>query len=273
DANLWGLSHLWFLPYLMTYVVGLGLLDLWACRHEKRLSNWLRCNTWSISAIWLTSVGLIAIAPQIVWGFQHAFLPVPTKWAYCGLFFLLGAMLQSTNGMWNDISAVASRMFPIAIMMLLATVAMGQHATDLVGMDVDADSQRNGTWSLSVMPMTAIVLALMTPTTAALTTVVVLGWTNRAIRQPGRISASLSAASLTIYLAHHPVVAATQIMLKTAVPMWPPLVKVTLVVVTGVGLPWLMHVMHAARAARRDDDVGQAPRTITLPKPDIAKAA
>ena len=79
DQNLWGLSHLWFLQYLFLYVLAVGAF----ARLRKRfnsLSLSLNPGTLVASGLLIGTVTLY-LHPEVVWGFQHAFLPFSSKWA------------------------------------------------------------------------------------------------------------------------------------------------------------------------------------------------
>ena len=90
--NLWGLSHLWFLQYLFLYITCLTGLALLTRRYPwiKGFQPDLRT---SLILTVVASSAVLYFEPQVVWGFQHSFLPVPAKWLYSGIFFTLGLLL------------------------------------------------------------------------------------------------------------------------------------------------------------------------------------
>ena len=80
DKELWGTSHLWFLMYLFLFVAALGI--------GYRFFKGQRWSTrWTAAAILLAGITSLVFAPEVVWGFQHAFLPVPSKFIYSCLLY------------------------------------------------------------------------------------------------------------------------------------------------------------------------------------------
>lgn len=100
QQNLWGLSHLWYLQYVFLYSMLLAA-GAWSVRRWKRLSAAAHSIRLQLHAgvhrLAMPSIvaGIAAVLcwdSEVVLGFQHAFLPVPAKFAYCGLFFTWGAL-------------------------------------------------------------------------------------------------------------------------------------------------------------------------------------
>lgn len=100
QQNLWGLSHLWYLQYVFLYSMLLAA-GVWSVRRIQIPSNSARsvplqpCAGLRRPAILSIVAGITAVLwwdPEVVLGFQHAFLPVPAKFAYCGLFFAWGVL-------------------------------------------------------------------------------------------------------------------------------------------------------------------------------------
>ncbi len=98
--NLWGLSHLWYLQYVFIYSMLLAA-GVWSVRRFQIPSDSARsvplqpCARVRRMAIPSIVAGIAAVLwwdPDVVLGFQHAFLPVPAKFAYCGLFFAWGGL-------------------------------------------------------------------------------------------------------------------------------------------------------------------------------------
>ncbi len=130
DRDLWGLSHLWFMQYLFLYVVAVAV----AAKAWNRFAILRRFEIGprTMTAV-LLGVGSLALYahPEVVWGFQHAFLPVPSKWIYSGLFFAQGAMLAAHDGQLSWLKSNATRLVAPAIALSIAAVMMGRwHLAD-----------------------------------------------------------------------------------------------------------------------------------------------
>ncbi len=101
--QIWGLSHLWYLLYVFLYAAVLWCGYRWLRRSrmstrtiQQRITalfDWFLQPTHLALALFATGVVTLAIAPEVVYGFQHAFWPIPTKWIYSGTFFAGGAFI------------------------------------------------------------------------------------------------------------------------------------------------------------------------------------
>ena len=111
--ELWGLSHLWYLQYMILYcavfAVGAALVKRYvpskdavsisletarpanAFRMPMSLASWLIV-LWALGSI------VLVFAPEVVIGFQHSFFPVAAKFVYSGLFFA-GGVIVAIHGM------------------------------------------------------------------------------------------------------------------------------------------------------------------------------
>jgi glucans biosynthesis protein C len=93
--GLWGLSHLWYLQYLLLYCVGLVAVQALAQRASglARFGN-ICLTVWATPArlpVLLLSAGLLlARWPEALLAFQHGFWPFPAKFVWNGLFFAAG---------------------------------------------------------------------------------------------------------------------------------------------------------------------------------------
>ncbi|MGB7326795.1 MAG: acyltransferase family protein [Rubripirellula sp.] len=222
DQNLWGLSHLWFLQYLFLYVVLLAVGKHFVDRRRDRAISRSGAlvdqaavsrtgSIWAWAAAWLVvAAAVIWLRPNVVWGFQHAFLPVPSKWLYHGLFFTAGVGLAISDPRMIRLSAVAPRMAIPCLMLGVATVSLGQwHLTQAGTSAVIADqTSAASTWFAEP------VLAVMTPVAALSITLAVIGL---AVAKIGRVPVAveyLAAASFWVYLVHHPILGVVHIDLK-----------------------------------------------------------
>lgn len=251
-VHLYGLAHLWYLQYLLLYCVALAGSLAWfsrrganpagdtAASHRPDLARYSRA---VVVSLVLMTVGVVAVAPEVVWGFQHAALPFLTKWVYCGTFFLGGVLLAVLDRDLQWLSSRAGRLLACGGVCALAALPLGQWAVahhHAVG-DQHADQQA----LLFPISLTArLTLAMLT---AAAAWGLAAGLVGSATRLGGWVGSRpplaatvgyLAAASFWIYLVHHPLVALTQIHLKLA---WPGLSGgakslLTLAIATGVSL-------------------------------------
>ncbi len=125
DRDLWGTSHLWFLLYLLTYVFLLAA----ATRFSERLGR-LRLRRpsagLSIGLLLTACAVIVAVRPEVVWGFQHAFAPVPSKWLYCGSFFWIGVLLARHDPGLSRLGAIGKRWVSPTVMLAIAAVILGR---------------------------------------------------------------------------------------------------------------------------------------------------
>ena len=197
--NLWGLSHLWFLQYLFLYV---ALLAGWSCARKRVafLRQW-RPNLSIVGAsLVVIAVFTLTYRPQVVWGFQHAFHPVPSKWIYSCSFFLGGVLIACRDPQLNWLRQFPGRLIAPAIMFSIAAVMLGRW--HLAG----GESR-----TASVLLASVTVIAAWTMTLSA------IGSAAR-IRSVPQTIKYLAAASFWIYLVHHPLLGLVHLDLKLALP-------------------------------------------------------
>jgi peptidoglycan/LPS O-acetylase OafA/YrhL len=146
--------------------------------------------------------------PEVVWGFQHSFYPVPSKWVYSGLFFAFGAMLAAHDRHLSWLTSNVSRLVAPAIALLIAAVVLGRW--QLAG----GDDQ-----------LAASTLAVLTCGSALLVAVSLIGLAAKRIsRVPVGVS-YLAAASFWVYLVHHPIIGLVHLDLKWMLPSASPIFK------------------------------------------------
>lgn len=228
--HLWGLSHLWFLQYILTYVVVL------ACVWNRIVGiSVTRLRTQVLPLMLIAAVGTLFMYPEVVWGFQHSFFPVLGKWTYSGLFFVAGAIWFRCDPELRSLSRQSDRLVGPSGLFLTASVVFG-------------------IWFLgqtTTGPLVRASLATVTVIAAAGWTCGVVGWCMKHVGTLGPITQRLSAASLMIYLVHHPVVGLAHISTKYAaadIPSWIKMVLVSLLGIgVGVGVDFLWG-RHRARA-------------------------
>lgn len=221
DRDLWGLSHLWFLQYLFLYVVGVAAA-VFAQQRWKFLKR-IRLNLPALTTIVLLAGSLVLyVRPEVVWGFQHAFLPVPSKWFYSGLFFAFGAALAAHDGQLAWLKRRSQQLVVPAILLSVAAVLLGR-------------------WYLASdgSPQLArILLAALTCGSGLLVTLALIGVAVSRIQRVPPSVQYLAAASFWIYLIHHPLLGLVQLDLKWLVPGAYPVAKTTaaFLIVSGISL-------------------------------------
>lgn len=207
DQDLWGLGHLWFLHYLFFYVASLAiawkLLSRWNLQDRIRLS--LRGATWLLLGL---GTCVLYFRPEVVWGFQHAFLPVPSKWFYSGLFFAFGAVLANWDGQLTWLKSQSTRLVGPAIVLAVVTVLLGQWQVS------GGDSE-----------LANVTLAGLTCGSALLSTLAIVGIAVARIEKNPVPIQYLAAASFWVYLVHHPILGLVHIDLKWLLPTVSPIVK------------------------------------------------
>lgn len=207
--NLWGTSHLWFLLYLLTYIAALAgatyVTDTRIASKQiiRRLSS-----VKGLIPMTLVLVGIVTLCfrPNVVWGFQHAFVPVPSKWIYSATFFFGGVWLSLRPSRLEWLVGATPRLAGLAIVLLMATVVQGQWQLE------QHDPQT------AMAELVGTVLAVLTTVSAWTVTLATMGVALRiSTRTPAAVS-YLAAASFWIYLVHHPLLGLIHIDLKYLMP-------------------------------------------------------
>lgn len=218
--QIWGLSHLWYLLYVFLYAAALWCGYRWLHRTRstvgpiqqrvEALINWLLKPVRTAMVLFAAAVLTLAVAPDVVYGFQHAFWPIPSKWIYSGTFFAGGALLAEVDGQWQRVKHGATLNLMLGSCAVVAAVVLG-------------------TWRLQLLqePTTSN-LALAQCSLAAVTVfaawTITLGIVGGAIRLGDRLQVRntrsthnitqsiqyFAAASFWIYLVHHPLVGLIQ---------------------------------------------------------------
>ncbi len=220
DQNLWGLSHLWFLQYLFLYVVVLAL----ASRLRSRFSILQRIQPGPssvVSLIVLAGTLTLTLCPEVVWGFQHDFAPVPSKWIYSGLGFALGVSLAAFDSELMWVKSQSMRFVAPAAICSAAAVLLGQ-------------------WHLSSPQdqQAQIALAALTCVGSILMTLSIISLAASKIASAATWTSYLAAASFWVYIVHHPILGLVHTDLKYLLPGASPVVKTLLAfgITAGVSL-------------------------------------
>jgi peptidoglycan/LPS O-acetylase OafA/YrhL len=225
SKDLWGLSHLWFLHYLFSYVVIFAGCKALARRYLDRRdagSPLIQINLAScISVLWLLSVVVITFRPEVIWGFQHAFAPVASKWIYNGCFFAVGISLATFDPSAVKLKSLSSVLSVAAACILFLTVPLGVWSLDETS---------------AVNRSSSVVLATMTASSSLLVSVMLISECLRRIRYLPRWVRYLAASSFWIYLVHHPVLALVHIDLKWLLPSMDPMFKSVIASLTAIAI-------------------------------------
>ncbi len=219
DDGLWGLSHLWFLLYVITYVAIVAGGVALAKRKEGLATYLQRLSHPAIvlPCLAITAMVTLCIRPEVVWGFQHRFEPVPSKWIYSLMFFLAGMVWAKHDPKLQKLSLLAtSQSIVLSIVAVLSAVLMGR-------------------WHLQArmanVEETRTALALLAGLTVTAATAVTLAGIAVSVKSTTRLPKSLrylAAASFWIYLVHHPLLALIHLDLKWLLPTAPAILKALL---------------------------------------------
>jgi glucan biosynthesis protein C len=241
-ADLWGLSHLWYLEYLLLLCAALIAWDWFVERihvseahgsHPVGLdrSRSRRPRTPAIGkagllALWQTPLRLIVTtlaaaavlwwSPETLVGFQHSFFPVPAKLALVTVFFAGGVLTHRCGRIAISRGHGALVSAPLVLLTIFPLLRM-EATGDTIGID-------------------GVQLALGLGAYATLMTSGLWDFCAGQRREPGRMMRFVSSASYWTYLLHHPLVAACQIALRPT--GWPALVQFALGATATLILCW-----------------------------------
>lgn len=236
--HLWGTSHLWFLVYVFSYATVFAIVAMWV-RRPIAMKWRMVARRASITAVAGIGVSVLFLRPEVVFGFQHSFFPVPSKWIYSGSFFAGGVVLAVFDANLRTIDRFAFRHVSLGACLIVASVMLGRWT---IASSADRDASTAGT---SFVP---IALATMTTGAAWLVTLGFLGVANR-LRESissrpllDRSIGYLAAASFWIYLVHHPVIGLVHIDLAFWAPQLGPMTKS--LVALGATLTWSLASYH-----------------------------
>ncbi len=223
DRDLWGLGHLWFLQYVFLYVVSLASA-VWLTTQHPPLRRWMPSNR--TAGVVLLGVGMITlvICPEVVWGFQHSFLPVPSKWLYSGTFFFGGVLIAKSDPNLMTLRRSVTRLGIPAILLSAFTIALGR-------------------WHLAggESHTANILLAAMTTVSAWLITLWIIAAATEKVKQIPVAVQYLAAASFWVYMVHHPFLGLIHTDLKWLLPSTLPAAKMFVAFTVCVGFSLLMY--------------------------------
>ncbi len=252
DRDLWGLSHLWFLLYMLTYIVLVAAVATIAQRSSRlsRLLKNIQRPTVLLPIAAIVAVMTVGIRPEVVWGFQHRFEPVPSKWLYSLMFFLAGMVWATHDPKLLSLSRLAQwRYVGLASVCGVAALMMGRWH-----LAMDAGQHE----SLA----TKALLATLTVTAATSLATVGIAVAVANTRRTGRVMAYLAAASFWLYLVHHPLLVLVHIDLKWLLPSAPGAIKMVISFAISVAVSLAMYEV-LVRRTRFGRWTGLGPASMT----------
>jgi glucans biosynthesis protein C len=186
------------------------------------------------SAVAIVGIGTLTLvfAPQVVYGFQHSFLPIFSKWTYSGTFFAGGVAVAIFDPSLRTMNRLARRNFVLGIIATIAAVLLGCWSLR---------AGQSGSLNASTSWLIAISLASTTVLAAWSLTLGLIGLANRIspqLAERKRVRQCieyLAGASFWIYLVHHPIVGLVHTDLKWIVPSLAPVVKSLLTAMIAIG--------------------------------------
>ena len=230
--HLWGLSHLWFLLYVFLYAAVMAF----ACRSIRPFQIPMRVRpALRHATIWVLGIvgtATLIWAPEVVFDFQHATLPVPSKWLYSSTFFAGGVALAIFDPQFRIVNRLSSRHLALGAAATVAVVALGRWTLRMQDANMD---EATTNWHARVS------LAGMTVLGAWMMSLGIIGMANRIAPRLERRTRTangiryLAGASFWIYLVHHPVLGVVHINLKWLTPSLSPFAKSLLSLLIAVG--------------------------------------
>ncbi|MEM9825246.1 MAG: acyltransferase [Planctomycetota bacterium] len=235
DAQLWGTAHLWFLVYLLTYI---GLTAI-AFRVFRRAS--LKSPACGIGILASVAIATVCVRPAVIWGFQHAILPVPSKWLYSFCFFLGGMLVQRFDPNWTTVLAGRRRMAGVGIVTSAMAIVLAfwsfKNSGAIDGSTSEKSARVLATGAIEQLTfsgdtkyaaMCLACLSVAAATTISLSFVAFCQiWTRRSAETSivRRSLAYLASASLWVYLVHHPLVGLVHLSLRWLAPQTMPVIQ------------------------------------------------
>lgn len=227
EADLWGLSHLWYLQYLFLYCAALALMTTIRTRArsgEEVIVPFTRFSRarWLPAVAALACSGILWLAPEVVIGFQHAFWPVPAKFAHGSVFFATGVVLALRPSLQEHCARHRISYVAGSVVVFAAVLPMiHRHLSHETG----GAARLLLAGGLGLFAVTSVLGWF--------------GWFQGRTRRRHPIVAYLAEASFWIYLAHHPLVGLIQIDLK-GLPV-PALARFALTATLATGLTLLLY--------------------------------
>ncbi|WDQ18564.1 acyltransferase family protein [Rhodopirellula sp. P2] len=243
DEHLWGLSHLWFLQYLILYIAVLAGAWKWLQRLDPKRAFGI-----GMPLVIAVGVSVLCVRPEVVWGFQHAFLPVPSKWVYSGCAFAMGVLIAHADPDMQGLTRFAGRAWCPSAMICAAATMLGIWVLE---QPTVSDTEQASAFPVAIGSSTWLCLALLTVVGATGVAFSLIGLACQRVKRLDPITQQLATASFAIYLLHHPVLVLVHIAVKHGLPSASPLLKMSLSTLIAVCIPVGMHFVFRRIMARR----------------------
>ena len=204
NGQIRGLSHLWFLQYLLLYSIGFGGFLFWKQRKAQKIQNNMKSSfserlfrsRWMLPIMFIPSCVVLWYRPEVVTGFQHGFLPFPAKFTYTIPFFVAGIALSCMRPQLDSVLRYRNRYlllavcsFPLMLMLIEKHITNGTIAWERIGLVVSISFFA---W-MAVLGLFGFFMNLEFPASKRI--------------------AYLADASFWVYLIHHPFVGLSQMRL------------------------------------------------------------
>ncbi len=238
DKDLWGLSHLWFLLYMLTYIalVAGGAIAAKRVAFVARILKSLDQPSVLLPLVATVAVLTLLVRPEVVWGFQHRFEPVPSKWIYSLMFFITGLAWANYDPQLRVLARLAQpQMVAVSLVAGWAAVLMGRWHLNAAGADTETVASH-------------LLLAGLTVAAASMITVTSIACAVAKTRRVPKSIAYLAGASFWLYLMHHPMLVLVHIDLKWMLPGTPSVVKVILSFAIAVAMSLVMYEIGVRRS-------------------------
>lgn len=242
--HLLGTAHLWFLPYTLSYCLILAtlhyLLGTIPPNVTNRLKDWAKNkphegllrkktrgpNNSHLFRLYISNsiavIFVLAIAPEVVFGFQHAFMPVLSKWCYSGTYFAAGAITASGGNQLSKTTTIPLKALSCGSVASMIAIAVGTWSIAFAD-QLSANLQTNWETSLILSILTTVAAWKISTSLIAILSSLPTIFNFYKFLRPA--VAYLASASFSIYLLHHPLVALIQLNLKLNAPGHSPTLK------------------------------------------------
>lgn len=199
DDGLWGLSHLWFLAFLLIYSFAHAAVRSRGVRMSQSVAERV---TSPVSLFALASAASLVLfwEPRILLGFRHSFVPYAENLLYFAPVYTIGVALGRServpgNGLAGSLAFIGYGLTCWILTSAARSIHLVAESTDSVTLLTATAGYTFAGWSIALG---------------------LFGVAVRSTRSLSRPSAYLAAASFWIYLFHHPIVGVVQVVLKFA---------------------------------------------------------
>jgi glucans biosynthesis protein C len=209
----------------------------------------------------LVAVAVLTLSwcPEVVWGFQHRFEPVPSKWLYSLTFFVAGMAWAKHDPRLQSLARLSSpQMVAMAGIACVAAILMGRWYLEVSSPEGETRSARLLLAGLTVFAAWTIAVAGIAVGVA------------RTRRVPESLQ-YLAGASFWLYIVHHPFLVLIHLDLKWLLPTVPGVVKMLISFASAVALTLAFYEVGVRRTRfGRWTGLGELVSTAESPENDPA---